>query len=198
MRADLAKGLVRSLTASTTKEVKRESGRICSVLGYFIPARILLLVAVLCSIVPHLCQHAMLYKCSVHISELQSWNWRLLAIWQFWSLTFWSSLCLIITNMWFLWLESGPRTKAKQMEKQGDAMSENHFFNPVQQPKQSSPHSHTAPSPPAASAVLLFPTSTFQHLIQISLFLSLCLLSANIQREKLFLMHVHFCFVGVF
>lgn len=67
MRADITKGLVHSLTASTTTEVKRESGRICSVLGYFIPAPILLLVAVLCRIVPYLC-------------SLQSWNWRHLAI----------------------------------------------------------------------------------------------------------------------
>lgn len=42
MRTEIAKGLFHSLTASTTKEVKRELGRnfSISVLGKFIPALI--------------------------------------------------------------------------------------------------------------------------------------------------------------
>lgn len=72
MRTDIANGLVHSLTASTTKEVKVELGRICSVLGNLVSGPIFLLVVVLCRIEPHLCQHVMLYECIVCILNLQT------------------------------------------------------------------------------------------------------------------------------
>lgn len=94
MRADIAKGLVHSLTASTTKEVKREFAQCWVTL--FLPlfyfwwqccAELYNIYANMSCYISAVCTHQ---NCS-----LQTGDFR-----QFWSLT-WSSLSLIITNMWF-------------------------------------------------------------------------------------------------